>query len=159
MKMGKGPDIRTILVPTDFSSCSGAALEYAIMTAKRFKADLILIHVIEPFPYGVLESLVAPDPMGTLKSETQSLLDQLSKKALNEGLSVETHIVIGIPYREIVKRAKRDEAYMIVMGTRGRTGVERLLIGSVAEKVVRSASCPVLTVQAAPEAKRGKKQS
>src|SRR3990167_2415977 len=99
MKMEKGPDIRTILVPTDFSPCSRAALEYAIMTAKRFKADLILIHVIEPFPYGVLESLVAPDPMGSLKSETQSLLDQLSKKALNEGLSVETHIVIGIPYR------------------------------------------------------------
>jgi nucleotide-binding universal stress UspA family protein len=83
----------------------------------------------------------------TLRLIAQSLLDNLRQKLVAKGLTVKTHIVQGIAYREIVKKAAQDRADMIVLGTHGRTGMQHLLLGSVAEKVVRLAGCPVLTVR------------
>ena len=139
--------ISRILVPIDFSACSTAALDYAVALAKPLNADLILIHVIEPFPYNVIEGLTFVDYGARLTSETQALLDTLSKRPLKEKLSVATHLTGGVPFREIIYMAEREKADLIVMGTHGRTGFDHLFTGSVAEKVVRLASCPVLTIR------------
>lgn len=144
--------ISRILVPTDFSTCSTEALEYAMALAKPLKADLILAHVIQPFPYNLVEGTTFADYGygDRLTPQVQRLLDELSKRPLKEKLSVETHLISGAPFREIIKLAKREGADLIVMGTHGRSGVDRLIIGSVAEKVVRLSPCPVLTVHSAP---------
>lgn len=138
--------ISRILVPTDFSDCSAEALDDAIALAKVFQADLILVHVIEPFPYAAVEGIAFIHPVERLSLQAQALLDQLSKRPLKEKLSVETHLTSGVPSKEIVKLAEREGADLIVMGTHGRTGVDHLFAGSVAEKVVRLSPCPVLTV-------------
>jgi nucleotide-binding universal stress UspA family protein len=83
-----------------------------------------------------------------LVPETQALLDRLSKRLLKEKLSVETRLTSGVPSKEIVKLAERQGADLIVMGTHGRSGIDHLFAGSVAEKVVRLSPCPVLTVHA-----------
>ena len=149
--------ISRIQVPLDFSDCSTAALDYAVALAKPLNADLILTHVIEPFPYSVIEGLTFVDYGARLTSETQSLLDALSKRPLKERLSVATHLTSGIPFREILFLAEREKADLIVMGTHGRSGFERFMTGSVAEKVVRLAPCPVLTLRPKP-ATAGRKQ-
>jgi nucleotide-binding universal stress UspA family protein len=142
--------ISRILVPTDFSGCSAAALDYAVALAKPLNADLILTHVIEPLPYSMIEGLTFVDYGARLTSETQSLLDSLSKKPLKEKLSVATHLTSGMPFREIIDLAERENADLIVMGTHGRTGFDHLITGSVAEKVARLAPCPVLLVRPKP---------
>lgn len=142
--------ISRILVPTDFSECSAAALDYAVALAKPLNADLILAHVIEPFPYSVIEGLTFVDYGARLTSETQALLDILSRKPLKEKLSVATHLTSGMPFREIIDLAERENADLIVIGTHGRTGFDHLITGSVAEKVARLAPCPVLLVRPKP---------
>lgn len=158
MRKGKRR-VSRILVPTDFSECSVAALDYAVALAKPLNADLILVHVIEPFPYNVIEGLTFVDYGARLTSETQALLDRLSKRALREKLSVATHLTGGIPFREIIDMAKREKADLIVIGTHGRTGFSHLITGSVAERVVRLAPCPVVTIRLqapAPPPKKGR---
>jgi nucleotide-binding universal stress UspA family protein len=150
----KAQRLRKILVPTDFSSYSDQAVEYAAMIAKSFKADVTLMHVTEPFPYTMPDTFIVVEHGRTLNLIAHSLLDNLRKRLAAKGLTVKTHLVRGIPYREIVKKAVRDKADMIVMGTHGRTGMQHLLLGSVAEKVVRLAVCPVLTVRSSREARR-----
>ena len=138
--------ISRILVPTDFSECSAGALEYAIALAKPLQADLILAHVIEPFPYTVVEGITFINYEERLVPEAQSSLDKLSKRPLREKLSVETHLTHGTPSREILKLAEREGIDLIVMGTHGRTGIDRFFTGSVAEKVIRLSPCPVLAI-------------
>lgn len=111
-----------ILVPTDFSACSIEALEYAIALAKPLKADLILAHVIEPFPYNLVEGMSFSDYGERLTPPTRRLLDHLSKRPIKEKISVKTCLIEGVPFREIIKMAGRERADLIVMGTHGRTG-------------------------------------
>lgn len=153
--------ISRILVPSDFSECSAEALEYAMALAKPLRADLILVHVIEPFPYKLVEGMTFSDygygaQLAQLTSQIQVLLDKISKHPLKEKLSVETHLISGTAFREITQLAEREGIDLIVMGTHGRTGINRLITGSVAEKVVRLAPCPVLTVRSRPAAPRRK---
>lgn len=143
--------ISRILVPTDFSERSTEALEYAISLAKSLHADLILVHVLEPFPYAAVNGMAFINFFEErLIPEAQALLDHLSKRPLREKLSVETHLTTGIPSREIINLAEREGADLIVMGTHGRTGINHLMAGSVAEKVVRLSPYPVLTVHSRP---------
>lgn len=146
--------VRRILVPTDFSLYSDQAVDYAIMLAKNFKAVVTVMHVTEPFPYTMTDPFIMVEHGRTLSLIAQSLLENLRKKLGAKGLTVRTHLVRGIPHHEIVKKAVQDRANMIVMGTHGRTGMEHLLLGSVAEKVVRLAGCPVLTVRSTRGTKR-----
>ncbi|MCG3117448.1 MAG: universal stress protein [Candidatus Manganitrophus sp. SA1] len=139
-------DVSRILVPTDFSECSSDALDYAMALAKPLNAELILAHVIEPFPYTAVNAIAFINYEERLIPEVRSLLDELSKRPLREKLSVETHLSTGTASREIIRLAEREEADLIVMGTHGRTGIDHLFTGSVAEKVVRLSPCPVLTV-------------
>ena len=137
--------IKKLLVPTDFSDCSREAMKYAEMMARLFEAKIILVHVVH-VSYSITDTVQVVDHTETLKSIAKPLLENEEQRIQSEGIPVEKELLLGVPYRQIIDKANRSHADMIVMGTRGRTGVEHLLLGSVAEKVVRLAHCPVLTV-------------
>jgi len=135
--------LKQILVATDFSEVSTAAIDYGCDLARRFGASLHLLHVMEnPF------LRPTPGDPHTLKTATLGhLLDRLTdddRLALHATAALETS---DDPAGEIVKYAKTHAVDLIVLGTHGRGGVAHLLLGSVAEKVVRTAPCPVLTVR------------
>ena len=144
------PTINRILVPTDFSAASDAALDFAKTVAATFGASLHLLHVFEdPYVTGAFTDASAPLPPST----RAALLDDASKRLAHRlpgdertRYSATTEIVSGASAPSIVEYAQDHAIDLIVMGTHGRTGMAHLLIGSVAERVVRTASCPVLTV-------------
>lgn len=133
---------KKILFPTDFSTLSDAALDHATALAKESGATLVILHVEEPpAAYGGGEMYYGiPDPdSDTLKI----MLEKIVPK--DPGIACEYHLVMGDPADEIVRQADETGCDMIVLGTHGRTGLRRLLMGSVAEAVVRRAKCPVIT--------------
>jgi universal stress protein A len=134
----------TILVPTDFSSCGDAALKYATALAHSMGAKLLIVHVEEPpLAYGGGEmyyGIAEPD-----QKEIERMLAAV--RPTRDDVPHESRIITGAPADAIVDLAAEVDADMIVMGTHGRTGLGRLLMGSVAELVVRRAGCPVLTVR------------
>jgi nucleotide-binding universal stress UspA family protein len=139
--------IKKILVPTDFSPSSDRAMEHAVLMARAFQARILLIHVVEIFTYSVSDTLQVMDHSAALKAIAEPLLENAREKIEKAGLSIETVLLTGNPYREILDAARRSGVDMIVMGTHGRTGVEHFLMGSVAERVIRLAACPVMTVR------------
>jgi nucleotide-binding universal stress UspA family protein len=138
---------KTILFPTDFSTLADAALEYATAMALNAQAKLLIVHVEEPVSmYGGGELYYGvPEPDDTA---LRAMLTEL--KPSDPRVNFEPLLVRGMPATEIVRLAEEHEVQMIVMGTHGRSGLGRLLMGSVAEAVVRRASCPVLTVKSPP---------
>jgi nucleotide-binding universal stress UspA family protein len=137
--------LRRILVPTDFSQTSEAALRYAAALARAFKAQLHLLHV----PEHPGEAAEAEYPIGlfeTMQNAAHERLGDLLTEAEMRELQPVRAMRLGRPTDEIVRYASEHEIDLIVMGTHGREGVARMLLGSVAEKVVRRAACPVLTV-------------
>ncbi len=137
--------VNRILVPTDFSGTSDVALEYARALAARFDATLHLLHVLDdPF---VAEGLAAEAYITEAPSIRTSLLEDARTRLSHrvQGCAT-TEAVFGRGATTIVDYAERCGIDLIVMGTHGRTGLAHLLIGSVAERVVRTARCPVLTV-------------
>jgi nucleotide-binding universal stress UspA family protein len=138
--------IKKILVPVDFSSYSKSTIDYASIIAERFTAALIVMHVIEPFPYSVTDTLQLVEHRRALQTLASSLLQNLSDDLRARNLNVKTHLVLGNPSREILAKARREKADLIVMGTHGRTGLPHIVLGSVAEKTVRLSPIPVLTV-------------
>ncbi len=139
--------ISKILVPTDFTDFSTQAIDYAVMLGKEFKASLLLMHVIEPFTYSVSDTIQVVDHYVALKSIAEPLMETLKKKLAKSKLKVSTYVIQGTPYLEITQKARKAKVDLIVMGTHGRTGVGHLLLGSVTERVVRMAHCPVLTIR------------
>ena len=143
--------MKKILMPTDFSEPSAHALHYAKALAATFHAELHLLHVIEnPFVHGwTSEGYVAALPSFQEQLEEEAV-DRLEKELSAEdraGLRARQATRSGTPFLEIVRYAKAENIDLIVMGTHGRGTVAHLLMGSVAEKVVRTAICPVLTVR------------
>jgi nucleotide-binding universal stress UspA family protein len=141
--------ITKILVPTDFSETSEAALQYGRVLADRFGASLHVLHVIQdPFtmPWAA-EGL--PVALGELLEEWQRAawkrLNELVPDAKEKGATLCTRI--GSPFQEILTHAEEEQIDLVVMGTHGRGAVTHALMGSVAEKMVRKAPCPVLTVR------------
>ncbi|MFZ5862349.1 MAG: universal stress protein [Nitrospirota bacterium] len=140
--------ITTILVPTDFSEYSKQALSYAEMLAKKFDAKIVLIHVIDTVSYIVSESVQwTADVSARVQGTIQPMLDDLIRDAEKRGIVAFSQLTQGVPYDQIVKAVEDIRADLIVMGTHGRTGMRHVLLGSVAERVVRLAACPVLTVR------------
>lgn len=142
--------IRKILLPTDFSLPAQGAREWATALGRQHGASLTLLHVYQPISYALPEGYVLPSAslLADLEVKLGAALDQARREleALSD-LRVDTQLVQGVPFAEIVKFA-RDGGYdLIVIGTHGRTGLRHALLGSVAEKVVRKASCAVLTVR------------
>lgn len=133
---------KTILFPTDFSTLSDAALGHATALAKDTGAKLLIVHVEEPpAAYGAGEMYYGiPDP------DNAELRRMLAKVVPSDpSVAYEHRLVIGDPADEIVRLAEQEKVDLIVLGTHGRTGLRRMLMGSVAEAVVRRATCPVFT--------------
>jgi nucleotide-binding universal stress UspA family protein len=138
--------IRTVLHPTDFSTNSETAFRIACSLARDYGARFILLHVDVPPIVLVNEGLGIPQPAGP--GDDTRLKDKLEQlKAPDPKVRVEHVLVKGDPTSEILRVAQENKADVIVMGTHGRTGLGRLLMGSVAEQVVRKAPCPVVTVK------------
>lgn len=143
--------IRRILHATDFSPASRPALQLARELAKAFKAELVLFHAAEvAVPIGTGEGYVPPSVLEDIwkgaREQAERNMKRLAEKAQAGGVRVTTLIAEGPPAAAIVQAAKRRRAGLIVIGTHGRTGIKRFLLGSVAERVVRTAAHPVLTV-------------
>lgn len=145
-----------ILVPVDFSPTSSAAVQMAAKLSVHSQAKLTLVHVFQPLSYvlpgGYL--MPAPEELKALNTGFESQLASMKKDAESAGATaVETKLIGGMPAMEIVELAQTGRFDLIVIGTHGRTGLPHLLLGSVAERVLRHATCPVLTVRT-PPAKR-----
>lgn len=144
--------LKKILCPVDFSEYSYEALKYATHMVLKENASLYLIHIVDSRVYDYGGPIYEPettDAKTMMNQESvKNLKDKLLAKVSNEiEGKVETVISFGVPFVEIIKTAKNYDIDLIVMGTHGRTGLAHVLIGSVAEKVVRKAPCPVLTVK------------
>ena len=147
-------NIKNILVPTDFSDFSRYALNYAVAFAQAFGAKITLIHVTPEreldsirqvstyFEPGQLENLLKER-----ESEDRKQLEEFILAELKKGITVETIHKVGIPFLDIIKTAKQRGVDLIVIATHGRSGLSHMLFGSVAEKVVRQAPCPVLSIR------------
>lgn len=137
-------NIQHILVPLDFSADAEQALTCAMEIAQAFQARLTLMHVLYlPWTTEVNLSAYVAD----MEAGAQQEMKACQKRVQEAGLTVDTMIVSGTPFREISETAKTQQVDLIVMGTHGRTGMEHLLIGSVAERVVRLATCPVMVTR------------
>jgi nucleotide-binding universal stress UspA family protein len=154
--MRKPPKIKKILVPIDFSSSSDKTLDYASTLAKQFNALLILMHVIDSAQYSVTDTFNVVKHRRSLEMIARSLLKNLMEPLLKSQLMVRPYLVSGMASEEILKKARQDRVNLIVMGTHGRTGLQHVFLGSVAEKVVRLSSCPVLTVRLASPGRKTK---
>ena len=138
------PEIHRILCPTDFSASADYAFEYALAIAKRHGATVEVLHVAESSAY-------AEDPVNDsgerYDDKLRNRLQTMVKSKGDVDIDVAVNVLDGIDYVEIVNRATAWSADLIVLGTHGRTGMKHLLIGSVAERVVRTAPQPVLTIR------------
>lgn len=141
--------IKKILLPTDFSEGSKNALPYAAELARQYNANLYLIHII--YDINQASGLHVPHVnLDQLYSEIESVAKkELERFGLEElrGMNVQREVIRGVPYDEIVKYAEKNQIDLIVIGTHGRKGLEKIFFGSTAEQVVRKAPCAVLTVR------------
>jgi nucleotide-binding universal stress UspA family protein len=140
-------EIRHILVPTDFSAPSQQAMTYAFELAQKVGAKLSLLHVIEVPVYAIEVSL----PLEDLEQDARRGLARLLPEAAAAHVDVTRLVAMGVPYEQILEMATAEQVDLIVMATHGRTGLRRLAMGSVAERVVRMAPCPVLTIRSPGE--------
>lgn len=141
--------LKKILVPVDFSEFSQKAVRYAVRFAEQFSATVVLVHVVEPVRYP--ESVIIPLEMEEANQDrlkqARKALAASARKALPPELARECVVRLGVPFSEIVKAAKDLDVDLVIMATHGHTGLKHLLLGSTAERVVRLAPCPVLTVR------------
>ena len=142
--------IDKILLAVDFSDSSQHACEHALMLARKFNSRLIVIHVINE-PVDLRGFYVPHISFDRLEQEIEEgarkMMEKFSANVMGDYANVETSIVSGIPYDEILKKAEAENVDLIVLGTHGRAGIDHFLFGSTAERVVRTAQCPVLTVR------------
>ncbi len=142
--------IDRILVPIDFSSYSKEALQYAVPFARKFKAELILLHVVEPAIYPAdfnFGQVGIPSIEDELRSKAVDELNKLADKETKRRARSSIMVRVGKPFIEIITTAKEENIDLIIMATHGHSGIEQILFGSTAERVVRKAHCPVLTVR------------
>ncbi|MGO9060520.1 MAG: universal stress protein [Candidatus Binataceae bacterium] len=133
--------IKRILVPTDFSQLSLGAIDYAIDLARPDQAEIVIVFVIEPIQYAFPPLLIKQR-----EKEYADKLARMAAKVIKRYPTVRTELHFGVAYQVIVGLARKIRADMIVMSKHGRSALRDLLIGSVTERVVRSATCPVVVV-------------
>lgn len=140
-----------ILYPTDFSDLSLVALKYAKSFAEQYKARLHCLHVVdEAYQYWMT---MGPEgvPMGPDMHQMLDIAERQMKEFVSEHLEdhprIITRVITGKPFVEIIRYAREEDIDMIVIATHGRSGLKYVMLGSVAERVVRKAPCPVLTVR------------
>jgi len=146
-------NIKNILVPTDFSDSSKMALDYALSLAQTFKAKVFLMHVYEPVVYYTDVPMGMPDIVEmeqSIRSSSENALSALMENEIKPrfgDVAVEKILAEGKPFVEIIRLAREKQIDLIVLSSHGRGFLEHMLLGSVTEKVVRKAPCPVLTVR------------
>jgi nucleotide-binding universal stress UspA family protein len=146
-----------ILVPIDFAPHSAEAVRQAVDIAQHYSASITLVYVYEPADYALPEGYVlyTPEQISLMSTEFEARLRAARREVEELGVRrVDTRLLTGSAAAEIVAFAEDDGADLIVMGTHGRTGLKHMLMGSVAERVLRTAPCPVLTTKA-PEKNQG----
>ena len=144
--------IRRILYATDYSKASEPALQQAVDLAKQNNAELTVVNVIEPvMPYVAGDDFGGAELYVRLEESTtkdaESSMQKLMRRLDRSKVKAKSLVLKGNPHEQIVKTAKSKKADMIVIGTHGRTGLSKLFLGSVAGRVVSTATCPVLTVR------------
>ncbi len=147
-------EIKKILIPVDFSEHSLFALEYAKLFAERFNAELILLNVVEPVVF-VADLTMGQVNVPSIESELIQKSEEKIREIVNslkDKYNIKGEVKLGKPYAEIIETAKSESVDLIVIGSHGHTGVEHLLFGSTAEKVIRKATCPVLIIR--PQTKK-----
>jgi nucleotide-binding universal stress UspA family protein len=149
------PTFTKIVAATDFSEDSKLALSFAEELARKFSADLVVLHVDQPLAPVMMTPELGPamdvGAMGRIAEEQRLLaqreLDKIAARLRDGGLKVKSMLKVGSPFLEILHTAQSEGADLIVLGTHGRTGLAHVLMGSVAERVVQKAPCPVLTIR------------
>ena len=149
------PTFNKILSATDFSEDSNIALGYAEEIARRFGAEMIVLHVDQPLPPVMASPEMGPvmdvGAMTRIAEEQRLLaqkeLDKIVTRLRDSGLKARSMLKVGSPFLEVIHTAQTEGVDLIVMGTHGRTGLAHVLMGSVAERVVQKAGCPVLTIR------------
>lgn len=141
--------IKKILCPVDFSEFTGDTVKYAAAFAKKFEAEIHLLHVVPNINYYTpYESFLTPENLvaieGNIKKEAEKDFAKLVKKIDGPTKTALRH---GVAFVEIIGYINDEKIDLVIIGTHGRSGIEHILIGSVAEKVVRKSPCPVLTVR------------
>jgi universal stress protein A len=145
---------KVILVPIDFSEHSKRTVEYAARFAARYRATVRLLHVFQIPDYAVTQYEHRQQGSEELKSqvdlaeeEAQENLSAFEQDLLNKGIDANAYLRVGYPFEEIVLMANDPDVDLIIIGSHGRSGIKRLLLGSTAERVVEHAPCPVLVVK------------
>jgi nucleotide-binding universal stress UspA family protein len=142
---------KRFLIPHDFSPYADRALTYAIDLGKALHAHLTLLHIIQSLPLAVgigdASAALADTYLQDLESEANRRLNEAYRRVQQAGLQGDAMVLHGVPFQTIIEVAADKHTDLIVMGTHGRTGLTHIFLGSVAEKVVRLASCPVLVVR------------
>ncbi len=145
--MTDNPSIQHILLPHDFSETADRALAYALTLAEKLGSRVTVLHVYEVPIYAFPEGPALTMPMtADLERASAAALDAVVARSRRPGVNLEKQLRQGVAWREIDEAAKELKVDLVVMATHGRKGLARALLGSVAEKVVRTAPCPVLTV-------------
>jgi nucleotide-binding universal stress UspA family protein len=149
-------DIKRVLAPTDFSGHSEHAVRYACSLAERFEAELHLVHILsEIIPAGpdpLLMPVMPPQFYEESERRAKETLRHLLRPAWGKPASVTTAVRWGSPVEAIVDYCKELAIDLLVIATHGRTGLSHVLLGSVAERIVREGPCPVLTIRDSPRA-------
>jgi len=144
--------INSILFATDFSENSDQAFDYAYTLANQFNARLVIMHVINE-PVDLRGFYVPHVSFETLEKEiregAEKMMETFCRTRIKNYTNYETLISAGVPYEEILRQAEEKGISLIVLGTQGRSGIDHFLFGSTAERVVRKAKCPVMTVRLA----------
>jgi len=143
-------DIKKVLCPVDFSESSDHALQYARAFSESYGSRLVMLHVIEVPHLPSYSTFGIPEiyyPVEDIQKQCEESMDELVKKYSSEKYEISGEVVVGTAFVEIVQKAKKEDFDLIVLGTHGRSGLRHIIIGSVAEKVVRKAPCPVLSVK------------
>ena len=141
-------NIRKILVPTDGSDYSVRAAEYGVDIAKMLSAQIVVVYVIDQVVIDQISKATERDSVEReLKENGQRYVNYVLSLAQKEGVKSSSLLVKGTPYEQIVHLARELSIDLIVMGTYGRRGTERVLIGSVAQRVIEYAPCPVLVIK------------
>ncbi len=145
--------VRRILVPLDFSRHADPVLDWALHLAEEHRSAIALLHVYHlPVEFQQLEGAYLPaDFWSNVKQEAEQQLERYAERVRARGIEVEAVVREGYPATVIVDEIESLDIDLVVIGTHGRTGLKHLLLGSIAERVVQHAPCPVLSVKSAPE--------
>lgn len=144
--------IEKIVLPTDFSDASYAALEPAVTLAKHFSAKILIVNVVSPIPVipsaNAAAAFHVPGLIKDMLEAAEKALQDVVRERMPSDVRVQHRVIQGRPAEEIINVADKEGADLIVISTHGESGLQRLISGSVTEKVVRLSECPVLTIRA-----------